>query len=154
MNAPAGAYLPPAEQGLIVIHHSTTETVTNSTTLQNDDHFLLTMAANEVWVVEMHLACNITAASDIKFAWSLPTGGTFYFQIRGWVETGGLVTSEAGVTTTAYLVSALTRHVFIYTTITNGSTAGTAQFQWAQNTAVADNTQITSVAFMTAYLAQ
>ena len=41
--------------GLTVVRKTADETVNNSNALQNDNHLLLALAANEVWQVELTL---------------------------------------------------------------------------------------------------
>ena len=56
-----------------------------TTTLQDDDNFQLTVAANEVWKVRLSLLV-ITGAGGMKSAWSFPASGNLY----GFSQGGGV----------------------------------------------------------------
>lgn len=144
----------PAEQGYIVINKTAVESVNNSATLQNDDHFTFSIGASEVWVAHLSLTVVIRASSDFKVSWSLPSGGTFFHQMRAWDRGGALVTSESSTGALSYLVAATIEHAEIFAVLTNSSTAGTAVLQWAQVTAIAEDTQVQTGSFMTASLVQ
>jgi hypothetical protein len=130
--------------GLTIVRKTADETVNNSTTLQNDDHLLLAIAANEVWLVEAILYyISAGATPDLKVAWALPTGATGFY--LGW----GLGYNDA-----VYIVSQSSTYSLIFGTewtariaivkllVINGATAGNIQLQWAQNTATAENTKM------------
>jgi hypothetical protein len=119
------------------------ETVTSSTTAQNDDHLLVPLLASTKYWVEFFIIYDAVQAADLKIQWSVPAGSTLR-----WTH-GGLGTS---VTTTIGEVSRLFRdHTQIGTIggpsasggtlavvsgegwIDVGGTPGNLQFQWAQN---------------------
>lgn len=53
------------------------ETVTNSTTLQDDDHLSLPVAANATYVVEALVLVYAPRAADCRVSWSAPSGNSF-----------------------------------------------------------------------------
>lgn len=53
------------------------ESVSNSTTLQNDDHLFLPVSANTIYYVQGMLIYTGLAAADMGFRWSVPSGATF-----------------------------------------------------------------------------
>lgn len=57
-----------------LIVKSADEAVTSSTTLQNDDDFSFTVAANTSYVVEGVLIVDGSSSGDFKAAWSIPSG--------------------------------------------------------------------------------
>jgi hypothetical protein len=61
--------LPPAVK-------SADETVSASTTPQNDDHLFVTVSANSVYVIELEGMHTSSAAGDIKVIFSVPSGTT------------------------------------------------------------------------------
>lgn len=126
---------------------SADETVTSSTTFQNDDHLLVSVLANSQYFVEFFLIYDAIQAADIKIQWTAPAGATF-----DWTH-GGLGTSA---TATSGSVSRNYRTISDIGTIggpaagagTNAvipgegrlvtsGTAGTFRLQWAQNTSSA-----------------
>src|SRR5437773_1977176 len=61
----------------VLIVKSADETVKNSAALQDDDELVLPVGAGEVWAVQLFLKLNGSAAGDIKFGFSGPTGAAF-----------------------------------------------------------------------------
>lgn len=145
--------LPPAQYTWVI--KSADETVNNSSTLQNDDSFAIPVAVNTDYLIEMGLIyTSTTATPDFKFAWTL-TGMTWEHTAqsepaaptRTWqaatVQTSGTARSMTGSSVTANLAPWLfTFHVHA------GSTGGTLNFQWAQDTATAENTTIKKNSWM------
>lgn len=147
--------LPPAQYTWVI--KSADETVNNSTTLQNDDSFTFTVAANTDYLVEMGLVYgSATVTPDVKFAWTLTgmtwdgtgdrditpnatLGATFALQAVASAATTILATSSTAPTATLF------RMTF---TIHAGSTGGTLNFQWAQNSATAENTTVKKNSWM------
>ena len=61
------------------------ETVTNSTTLQNDDALLVSLAANAVYLFAVLLDYEGAAVGtgDLKYGWGVPTGATMRASCTG-----------------------------------------------------------------------
>ena len=121
------------------------ENVNNSATLQNDDELLFALAASEEWEFTCTLFFYSTAAADLKFAFTVPTGATIFMGAVG-KGTGGTVLSQAvygsGQTLAVSGDDALYQTVIIKGYVTNGANAGNCQLQWAQNSAVAVNSTV------------
>lgn len=64
-----------------VVVKSTDETVTNSSTLQNDDELLFEGLANELWLVEVDIGYTATINGDFKCDLGISTGNA---QWNGW----------------------------------------------------------------------
>lgn len=116
------------------------ESVTSSTTLQNDDALFLSVAANATYLFECYLNYEggTLGSSDLKLVWSAPSGATMRFTFAH-VDTSGnnvcSVTSAAGSTlTTGTNGAASLRGATMKGTLAVGATAGTLQLTWAQNT--------------------
>ena len=86
------------------------ETVNNSTTLQNDDHLQLALAANDIYLVELFLLQQSPSLnSDFKCGWSYPAActinganaGTLIFQ---WAQNTATV-EDTKVLTNSYLIA-------------------------------------------------
>jgi len=137
--------------GLKVIRKTADEAVNNSATLQNDDHLLFAIAANEVWEANfvLDILGGATATTDIKFAMTIPTGCTM---VWGGVfsRAGGTTTLELGLCQTTSgaqlfcdLEFASERRIMkLWGIFVNGATAGNVQLQWAQRVAVVEDTTI------------
>lgn len=139
---------------------SATESVTSSTTLQDDNELFAPVAANAVYDVFLHLLhdSDATAAGDIKIGWSGPSGATMNWGVHGantsdtsstTVTASNMQTRNIGETaafgggdstgTTAYARGVL------YTS----ATAGTLQLRWAQETSNAVATQVRAQSVLT-----
>lgn len=130
------------------------ETVTTSTTLQNDDELTVAVSASTVYEVALRLYVHGNATADIKVALTFPSG-----TVQGW---GGLsiVAGSAGVSTSADVeahafttlvaspTSSLTFGVpdtngtliICWATVSIGATAGSITLQWAQNSSSSTTT--------------
>lgn len=109
------------------------ESVTSSTTLQDDNDFAFAVEANARYAVWGLFLFNAGTTPDFKFQWSLPSGAT----IDGLVTELGATHvwnafSEAASKTLPGSGADLPE-LFMATLITGG-TPGTAQLRWAQNT--------------------
>ncbi len=125
-----------------IVRKTADEIVNNSTTLQNDDHLLLAVGANEVWLIDLILLLiQANAAADWKYKWAYPTGTTmFWAEEFSWSYPQTTLFIE---TNTGNMSSALTAitGLMIRAIVIVGGTAGTLNFQWAQSAAtVANNT--------------
>jgi hypothetical protein len=138
------------------------ESVTSSTTLQNDNELLLAVSANctyafRVWL----LATDATDVNgDIKFAFTFPTGAVCHFSGRGphtLLASGafgdgeyiGRNTATSGSTVASYGLSTSVIGIEITGLLIVSSTAGNLQLQWAQNASDANATTVQAGSFMT-----
>lgn len=113
------------------------ETVTSSTTLQNDNDLYLTAAANAYY----DFACMLTyqggtqGSSDLAWAWSVPSGTTMNYAVEG-IQTSGAATPGflRGVSggTAGTNGSGNSFSLNMEGTLYTGNTSGTVQLQWAQ----------------------
>lgn len=115
-----------------------------TTTLQDDDTFQLTVAANEVWQVKLNLLV-VTGAGGMKSSFSFPASG---------VLTGFLLGENAGATddhqhirltasdgsTVSYQSSSTGRFYIFEGTFVNAGTAGTLIYRNALTTASGTST--------------
>ena len=125
------------------------ETVTNSTTLQDDDHLTVTVEANTNYIFEAYFYVyneNINGRPNIEF--NVPSGTT------GVISCFYQPASDAAtIETAAAAVSNLVDGAFLNSvagygtatvtgTIYTSSTAGTAKIKWAQRAATATSTTL------------
>jgi len=125
------------------------EIVNNSTTQQNDNELLFSVAANEVWWFVLVLRF-ITAASSSyasKTSFTIPTGGG----ITRESPSGG--SSEADATVAQNLDNTSNQIIRYHRTYLyiGGSSAGTVQLQWAQVTAEAYDHTVKADSFIIAH---
>lgn len=125
--------------GVAIIVKPDDETVNTSSTLQNDDDFSFPVEANSAYLVEIDYLMTSGTTPDFKWAFTLPSGATgrASYQVGASWSTNNDVTFAANVDGLSgerlYLI-----HVLIET----AGAAGTAQWQWAQNTSDASDTTV------------
>ena len=121
----------------LFIVKSADESVTNSTTLQDDDHLLFPVGANETWNFEAALFVDGNSG-HIKYAIDVPSG-TLKIDIRQWAGTGvgntphEIVTVDNTATTTSFDINNTgTSSAYINGLVTSGGTGGSVIIRWAQ----------------------
>lgn len=132
------------------VSKQTDEYVTSSTTFQNDDELLISVAANAEYKVE----CNIwvqgqTGDSVLKIQWPSITGASFQWTFLCLSSTATGTTSsisrqilQFGSSATTVCFSANDTWATCIGYLTMGSTAGSLQLQWAQNVSSANATGV------------
>jgi hypothetical protein len=119
-----------------------TETVTSSTTLQDDDELVVPLEANATYHCVFLLAMGGVSAADVNTDYSFPSGATGYKFCQGpqigsadrantamVSATHNLDTDRNYGTTSTTSVPAMIEHVVVV----NGSVAGNLTLRWAQN---------------------
>lgn len=142
------------------ITKSGAETVTSSTTMQDDNDLTFTMEAGATYLVEVYInAQSASATPDIKTAWAGPADisgarwnvGTAVATTAGFVgreDSNGRFSVHGVTTVTSYALD--TAGVSIQETgVISSATGGTFKVQWAQNTSSATATQVNASTFMT-----
>jgi hypothetical protein len=128
----------------VIARKTANETVNNSATLQNDDALLWSVATNGIYHFDLNVAYSSGTTPDLKFAWTYPAGLTMTYSFYGYDTSGALITvSTLDQTSTAALggTGAGDARAFRIVGYVAGTySAGTLQFQWAQNTANASDT--------------
>jgi hypothetical protein len=128
----------------IIVVKTSDETVTGSTSYQDDDELVFAVGASEKWIVELVLFYNGATAGDLKVAIVPPTSGTGWFgqtnitasaasvgSVEVFAKTG-LGTSNdlgTGAPGTGAGVFNIARY---YINFENSTNAGNLQVQWAQ----------------------
>ena len=116
------------------------ETVNNSNVLQNDNDLVLSLEANKIYTFELHLVVAMKANSDFKHAFTQPAGVTSY--MTRYSDSSTTVAATATTTWSSLISSSNNIYIkFLGIIITTGTT-GDFQLQWAQNTAVAEDTKV------------
>lgn len=138
----------------IYIVKGASESVTSSTTFQNDDELAIPMVAGRTYAVKCCLIVNGATAGDIKTAWT--TSGTITLAGQRVVQGPGVsVVSAADTTAVMLMTSALTNTVTYGTdgALHNGiveefivtcTVSGTLTLQWAQATSSGTATTVGS----------
>jgi hypothetical protein len=117
---------------------SADESVTSSTTLQDDNDFTFTLGANQTYEVTGLIKASCSSTGLIKAQFIAPTGSTEFINIfinRSAADDVSFMTSP----TTSYniattTVSSTTDVIMVHGKVKTSSTAGTFKLQWAQKT--------------------
>ena len=137
----------PLRQNWILASKNADETITASTTLQNDDDLRFTPAASTTYAFRIRAQYDTDAAADFKFGIDGPTSPTrFRASYRVTKPDGAIVDGNL----TAYETSGISitsgsgngGFVEINGILTNGSNTQALRFQWAQNTSDPGNTTV------------
>jgi hypothetical protein len=131
----------------LMVRKTSDETVSASTTLQNDDVLLFNVPANEIWQFQFVLVYLGTAAGGLKIAFTFP-GGTFtasgpQFNAAGTTLQMGTFGATTSPTASAdYRVNSLTLPDTLVITgvYVNAGAGGNVVMQWAQQTASGSTT--------------
>jgi hypothetical protein len=117
---------------------SADESVTSSTTLQNDNDLSFAIAASEIFAVMFVLFVDDASngSADLKVGFSVPASCTVKWSIDGYNNASNSwnseVTTEASSANTELLSPQL--RVVVHALVVNSTNAGTVQLQWAQKT--------------------
>ena len=121
------------------------ESVTSSTTLQDDNDLNVTVGTTEKWHLEWRLYVTGNATGDFKMGWTFPASGTFAYLIDHANTTGTQTlfqevdtSSPTGAVNIGILSTQML--VVVHAYYTGGGTAGTVTLQWAQSTSDATAT--------------
>lgn len=126
-------------RGLIVKRKTADESVTSSTTLQNDDHLTFSIAANEEWVVDVMLDIgDALSTTGVKLAITAPSGATADMNLMmmpGTSDIAGHTTTPAtGFDSGAASHSSTFAIAHVSYWVLNGANAGSITLQFAQST--------------------
>jgi len=119
------------------------ESVTSSTTLQNDDDIALSVAASATYRLAAYFIYEggTLGSSDMKIGWTFPSGLTMAYGHIGMTTAGAV--NEASVATSSDQTNSpafgsdgagQNRAAYLFGMVFVSTTAGTLQLQWAQNT--------------------
>ncbi len=122
----------------LFVRKAADETVNNSTTLQNDDELLLPVAANATYWLYLRLLVSSGTTPDFKMLFTFPTG--LVMKLHNLLPTPTVSVPYDQTTTAAMSTTGADATFQVEGLVRVGSTAGTLQVQWAQNTLEASNT--------------
>lgn len=127
-----GTYWP---LGPLIAYKSADESLTSTTTLQNDDHLVLPVDINATYIYKIYWLFVANNAVDIKFDITLPAGASFAPNNAHALETWPSGTNNflAMTPSSAQLVDGgnNTTPDIIWGTFSTAGTAGNIQFRWA-----------------------
>lgn len=129
------------------------ESITSSTTIQNDDHFAFSVVANAFYALEGYVPYDGAVGGDIKCDFTVPAGSSFLWTNFG-NNTGGVtqynVATQGASVARAISGNGGTASVAFQPKgyLNTAGTAGTLQFRWAQNTSSGTATTVYASGWM------
>jgi hypothetical protein len=127
------------------------ETIISNSTMQNDDHMFLTVAASTKYEFELYVAYNSGTTPDLKIGWTVPTGATNVYRVD-YFDTSAVAQKgqSSTVLTAGFAVGGFASDLYAVFagTLSISTTAGTFQIQWAQNTLTASNSTVRAGSFL------
>lgn len=121
-------------------------------TLQNDNHLFLAVEANTTYEFRLRAIINSGTVPDFKMGWSFPTGLTMSFDLFEGETLGTAANVIQGpfIQTDVLPLStdANDRPWIAEGLVIVGSTPGTLQWRWAQNTADIGNTIVRANSYL------
>lgn len=133
------------------------QTVNNSTTMQNDTHLVFPVAANETWVVSYEIWVSaFDPAADLKIEIDLPSGAAMLARAELIDSTTGTIddtdiNASPGVAFALLAASGSAKWLRVKVIVRNGATPGNCQLEWAQQTAQATNLTFALDSWLEAY---
>lgn len=128
---------------------ATDQSVISTTTLVNVTSLVLTVESNSTYIFDSTIIYDTNAAADIKVQFTLPSGT--FIRVACWLSNTALGATDAtvfhnaqdtGLWTAGGFAAGTFMSMLPTGTIITGATAGSMQFQFAQNTSTAVNTTI------------
>lgn len=133
----------------LAVRKTATEQVTSSTTLQNDDELLLSVAANSTYEFSGMLIFDGATAGDLKYQFTGPASATLDAVANQITEAGTISSSDQVIgfnistpVITGAVGTGTNVHVPMSGILVVAGTAGTFQLQWAQGTSSVTGTRI------------
>lgn len=128
------------------------ETIISSAALQNDDVLLASVEANATYEFRLRVVINSGTTPDFKMGWTFPTGLTMAYDLLE----GETLGTAANVVQGPYIqtdvppvsTSGSDQPWIAEGLVIVSSTAGTLQWQWAQNTSTASNTIVRAGSYL------
>lgn len=120
-----------------VVRKTALQTINNSTTLINDDHLLLAVGIDEVWLFQLFCIHDFSSAADLDVSFTVPANATVLWgepSVQPSTKTAGQELFIAG--------SAKDSIIQLQGIVVVGDTAGNLQFQWAQNAAIVTDCRV------------
>lgn len=125
---------------------SSDEIVSSSTALQNDDELVEAVEAGATYKVDFFILYEAGTAADYKWALTFPAGATLSILVHQWSTALAWAQAMSGSYTSGGAVAAGGNGIGTVIALSGvgilvvGGTAGNLQYQWAQNSSVAENT--------------
>ncbi|MEV4059734.1 hypothetical protein [Nonomuraea dietziae] len=126
------------------------ESIASTTTLQNDDHLFLSVAANTTYWVEAMLRYDGVTTGDLKIGWVVPAGATLEWTSNALIDGATGTADDLWRRRRTAAQDEICGAVGVGTDLLAmpegllrvGATAGTLRLRWAQGTSSATATRV------------
>lgn len=147
------AFTPAASSAPVVIYKNADESVTTSTTLQDDDNLLFSIGAGDTWFFQADIILFSTSgAPDFKFTFVGPASVTISFAGAASGLGATVPVTAGGGTGTADITGSVASVLHITGSIDNtAGSSGTFKLQWAQNVSNAAATMVKAGSSLVGY---
>jgi hypothetical protein len=125
-----------------LVEKTADETVNNSGTLQNDDHLVNAIAANERQYLEFTLIVASNTTAEFEAAITVPSGASLKWAYTNRVAGNNVITTVSGDGLQYSFAGTSTILIPISCWVKNGANAGNVQLQWAQRIADVSDTTV------------
>lgn len=131
-----------------------TESVTSSTTLQNDDDLFVPVVANAIYTLTAMVLYGGATGGDFKMLFRTPTSGSFTGMATGLVVAATTASDNANIPMTGNssevfgCLGAGTQILTVIGRLVTAGTAGNLQVEWAQNVSSGTSTQVFGNSFL------
>lgn len=136
--------------GIIFARKTSDETITNSTTLQDDDDLSFAIGANETWEVIVQM--EVTSQNDdakFKLAVTIPSG-TLHVFVGGQEEDGAWLKTSGTSSGEMEMEDDEEGQVIVQGLIVGGSTGGTVHIQWAPSKSCSNSVTVKTNSYIKA----
>lgn len=133
---------------MVLVRKTADESVSLTTTSQNDDELFFAIGANEVWLFSIGIIYNSGSVGDFKYQVAAPSGATGYVTRAA----GGFAPIPLG--TDSVSIAGTASDVFlgsVWGVVVNSSTAGNVQLLWGPFATDAVNTTVKANSFLMAH---
>ena len=139
---------------VITKYKTTRESITNSTTLQDDDDFVFAVEANKTYAINGYMGISAGALSGLKWAFSIPSGASGRINFSCGAGNAALNVADVDITagsgaTSVISITSTGSKVYCFGYVTISSTSGNVIFRWAQNASNGTATYIERGSVMT-----
>jgi len=123
-----------------IVRKTADQTVNNSAVLVADTDLVFPLGINQEWLLEIILNLNMLAASDFKWGLPLPALATIRWSCV--YSLNNVQRGNASNFPVTVLRAVDNNLLTIRAIVINGANAGSAQLEWAQDTATAQDTTV------------
>lgn len=142
-NRPVEVAMPAAAT---IVRKAADETVNNSAVLQNDDHLVLAVGADDVWFIIVVALVTTGATPDWKCSFAVPAGGAMKWEAWSAAPWDKVAGGSYAATGPLAAIPVGVQGIYI-----GGGTAGNVNFQWAQRVADPSDTKVLTNSFLIAW---